>query len=98
MRMRNKVLLSIYAILCLIEFPVSIRWVGQTSAAYLQGAVFALLAFGVPVLFALCFSSIWAKWRQKPFAEFFNSSLTVIIIFCGIFLGLSSCFMLTFTF
>jgi hypothetical protein len=98
MKMRNKIFLSIYAVLCLIQFPISIRWNGRTSGAYFQGAVFALFAFGIPILFARYFSSLLAKWTKKPFVEVFNTSLTVIIICCYILIGFSSYFMLTFSF
>jgi len=94
----NKIILSVYAVLCLIQFPASIRLNGRTLEAYLQGAVFALVAFGVPLLFALGFSAIFADWTQKPFTEFFNSKLTVIIIFCGILLALFTYFELALKF
>jgi hypothetical protein len=94
MKILNKILISVYALLCLVQFPIAERWGGY----YSPGAIFALVAFSVPILFTICFSSLLAKLIKKPFAKVFNTSFTVIIICCGIFMCFESCFMLTFSF
>lgn len=92
---RNKVLLFVYAILCLLLLPALVRWNGQELRSYLLGVVYALAAFAIPILFTLLFAAIFTKLLRLPFVEGFNSSLTVIVIFCCILVGYLSCGMLT---
>jgi hypothetical protein len=83
----NKVLLTLYAIVCLvIQTRVAIRWGGHI----IFGIFPAIISFGIPPLIALLVSSLINKSNKK---HYFTPILFGMVLFCSILLWLFYSFM-----
>lgn len=91
---KTSILLIAYAVLCLIQIKVSIRWGGFTPRAIIAGTFYCIIFFVAPIIIAGIISAV----SKKPFSGYFNKALILALLVCFLLVGVFTLFMLSFKF
>jgi heme/copper-type cytochrome/quinol oxidase subunit 4 len=76
----HKLIIPFYALLCLVEIPLLIKWNGNVTSIYLKGILLAIIAFVFPFIIAGMISFLFSKPGKTSFLILFVNRLSTIIL------------------
>ena len=95
----HKLIVPIYAIICLIEIPRIIKWGGNSLKVYFSGMLHATIAFAFPFVLAGIISFFFSKQKKESFLDLFvNKTSTILLILASLVLLMWYFFAFNFSF
>ena len=95
----HKLIIPFYALLCLIEIPLLIKWNGHITKIYLEGMLHAIIAFVFPFIITGMITFFLSKHKETSFLDLFvNRTSSILLILVSLVLSMWYIFMFNLNF